>query len=308
MGKAHVAGIGRQLLRHLAIGQPLVAALAPPRAEMDLVDRHRRAQRIGAIRRRARMRDPALVDHDRGGLRAHLGGERQGIGLQRQMLAVAPDDLELVVVADPCTRDEQFPVARAAHAHRMAPSVPEIEVADHADPARIRRQHHEADTVDTVERHRMRAERVVDALMRALAEQIEIEIAQDRRKPVGILQLDDVVAEAGAELVARRAVRQGTCEQAGVMDPRQRRRLAMLADRLDIAGIGQEGAHDVAVPLGVKPEIVEGVGVAALDDGIGLGGQFAHATSCGCCARILSRPVSGTRSQSGRLASSYSIS
>ncbi|GCC48611.1 hypothetical protein chiPu_0032950, partial [Chiloscyllium punctatum] len=59
--------------------------------------------------------------------------------LQRQMLAVAPDDLELVVVADPCPRDEQLPIAGAAHPHRMPPSIPEIEVADHADSPRIRR-------------------------------------------------------------------------------------------------------------------------------------------------------------------------
>ncbi|GCC48612.1 hypothetical protein chiPu_0032951, partial [Chiloscyllium punctatum] len=110
----------------------------------------------------------------------------------------------------------------------------------------------------------MRTERVVNPLMRAFAEQIEIEIAQDRRKAVGVLQLDDVVAESGAELVARRAVRQGAREQAGIMDPRQRCGFAMLADRLDIGGIRQEGAHDVAIPLGVQAEIVERIGVATL--------------------------------------------
>ena len=83
---------------------------------------------------------------------------------------------------------------------------------------------------------------------------------------------------------------------------------AVLADRLDIGGFGQESAHHALVAFDVQAEIVEGIGVAALDDRIGFGGQFGHAASCGCCARIRKIPASGTRSQSGRCASSYSIS
>ena len=124
------------------------------------------------------------------------------------------DDLELVVVAGLGVRDEQFPIAGAAHPHGMSPPVPEIEIADHGHAPCIRRQHDEADAVDAFEPHRMRAELVVDALMGAFAEQIEIEIGQDRREAVGILELDDVVAEFGAELVAPGAVRQGADEQA----------------------------------------------------------------------------------------------
>ena len=221
MGEAEVADIARQLLGQFAIGQPLVVVLAPPRAEMDLVDRHRRAQRVDAGRRRARMRQLGLVEHDRGGARAHLGGERHRIGLQRQMLALRADDIEFVVIAGRGVRDEQLPIAVAAHAHRMPPRIPEIEIADHADAPRIRRQHHEGDAVDAVQRHRMRAELVVEPLMGAFAEQIEIEVGQNRRKAVGIVELDHVVAEAGAQLVALRAVRQRAGEQAGIVDARR---------------------------------------------------------------------------------------
>ena len=48
MGETKIARIGRKLLGQLAIGQPLIVALAPPGAEVNLVDRHRRAQRIDA--------------------------------------------------------------------------------------------------------------------------------------------------------------------------------------------------------------------------------------------------------------------
>ena len=201
MREAEILHIGRKLLGQFAIGQPFIVALAPPRAEMDLVDRDRRAQGVQARRRRARARQFGFVEDDRGGLGPDLGGEGKRIGFHRQMLAVRLDDVELVVVADAGLRNEQLPIADAAHAHRMPPPVPEIEIADDADALGVRRQHHEGDAVDAVERHRVRAELVVDPLMGAFAEQMEIEVGQDRRKAVGVVQLDDIVAEAGAELI-----------------------------------------------------------------------------------------------------------
>ena len=49
MREAEIPHIGRKLLGQLTIGQPFIVALAPPRAEMDLVDRDRRAQRVQAV-------------------------------------------------------------------------------------------------------------------------------------------------------------------------------------------------------------------------------------------------------------------
>ena len=199
MGEAHVADIGRQLLGQLAIGQPFVAALAPPRAEMDLVDRHRRAQRVDARRRRARARQSCLVEDDGGRLRPHLGGKCHRIGFQRQHAGPAADDLEFVVVAGAWRAGRTIPNSRLPRtriAWRRA--VPEIEVADHADAPGVGREHHERDAIDAFERHRMRAELVVEAQMGAFAEQIKIEIGQDRRKAIGVFEIDDVVAEARA--------------------------------------------------------------------------------------------------------------
>jgi hypothetical protein len=42
----------------------------------------------------------------------------------------------------------------------------------------------------------------------AFSQQIEIEVAEHGRETVGIVEIDDVFAEAGAELVALGAVRQ----------------------------------------------------------------------------------------------------
>ena len=112
MGEAEIADIARKLLGQLAIGQPLVVALAPPRAEMDLVDRHRRAQRVDARRRGPRMRQLGLVEHDRCGARAHFRGKRHRIGFQRQMLALRADDIEFVVIARRGVRARTTPNSR----------------------------------------------------------------------------------------------------------------------------------------------------------------------------------------------------
>ena len=131
---------------------------------------------------------------------------------------------------------------------------------------------HEGDTVDAIERHRMRAELVVDPHMRAFAEQMQIEVAQYGGKAVGIVEIDDGVAETGAQLVPGRAVRQGACEQAGVVDALKPCGFTMFADRLDIRGLRDEGAHHLVVALAVQAEIVKRIGMLAFDDRIGLGG------------------------------------
>ncbi len=96
---------------------------------------------------------------------------------------------------------KQFPIADAAHPHRMPPRIPEIEFADYADPPRVGSEHHECHAVNAIQRRRMRAELVVDPLMGAFAQKIQIEIGQHGRKAVGIVEIDHGLAEAGAQLV-----------------------------------------------------------------------------------------------------------
>src|SRR5712664_2535304 len=65
MGEAEIAGITRKLLGQIAIAQPLIVALAPPRAEMDFVDRHRPPYALvtaGAGRRCRRLVSSTTMD------------------------------------------------------------------------------------------------------------------------------------------------------------------------------------------------------------------------------------------------------
>src|SRR6185295_6297287 len=99
MGKAHVLRIGRELFGEVAIAQPLIAVLAAPGAEMHLVDRDRRAQRVDARWCGARMRDSAFVYDNRSGRGPDLRRKSHRIGFQRQMPPVGSGDVELVAVA-----------------------------------------------------------------------------------------------------------------------------------------------------------------------------------------------------------------
>jgi hypothetical protein len=116
--EAEVGDVVGELVAELLVRERAVPVgrVAAPRAEMDLVDRDGRAQRIG---RRAPVQ-PLLVapdvlripDHGRI-RRRHLGVERDRIALQAQA-AVLRADLELVLRPLVHARDEQLPDPRRA--------------------------------------------------------------------------------------------------------------------------------------------------------------------------------------------------
>jgi glycine/D-amino acid oxidase-like deaminating enzyme len=72
--------------------------------------------------------------------------------------------------------------------------------------------------------------------------------------------------------------------------------------------IRKENTDEGYVAFHVRAEIPEGVGMATLDDGISLRREGTHSGVPSERERMRQVPASGTRSQSGRCASSYSIS
>ena len=68
----------------------------------------------------------------------------------------------------------------------MAAAVPAVEVADHADPLGVRRPHGEAGAAHAVRRADVRAELVIDAPLIALAEEIQVRLAQCRQEGIRI--------------------------------------------------------------------------------------------------------------------------
>ncbi len=202
MGEPHRRHVVAELLGQLAIVEEAVAFLghAAPRPEVHLVDGHRGgvggpAAALGHPVRVLPLVAVEAVDHRGGARGVGLEGEGEGIGLQRQRLARSGDDLVLVARALGHARDEELPDAVAGmQAHRMAAAVPAVPVTDHADPLGIGRPHREGHAVDLRDARQVGAELFVDAVVRSLAEQVQVIAGQRGGEPVGVLDLPDMAA------------------------------------------------------------------------------------------------------------------
>ena len=73
-------------------------------------------------------------------------------------------------------------------------AVPAVEVADDADAIGVRRPHREVHAGRRPDGDAMRAELLERAVVRALAEQVQIEVGQHAAVAVRIVDLDDVIA------------------------------------------------------------------------------------------------------------------
>ena len=184
VGKTHVPGIGHQLLGQLVPAEPALRAAgrvidAPPRAQMHFINAHRRIQRIGAPAHFLRRRERGQGGHDAGRGRAQFGLPRIRVGAGRQQLAVGCPDFKLVVVADGHAGQKNLPnAAFAPQAHRVAPTVPDIEVAHHADARGIGRPDRKTGAGHAVHDALVGAQDFVGPQMRALAKQPDIHVAQ----------------------------------------------------------------------------------------------------------------------------------
>ena len=78
--------------------------------------------------------------------------------------------------------------------------------------------------------------------------------------------------------------------------------------RANLRRIGYKGAHHGDIFLYMPAEIVKWVGMPALDDGVSFAREFIHDGLPSVREMMRSVPASGTCSQSGRCANSYSIS
>ena len=108
---------------------------------------------------------------------------------------VARANLELVFLAVGQIRDEDFPDAgRHEQPHRVHAAVPPVEVADHADAIGVRRPHGEVHAGRRADRDPVRAELLEDAMVRAFAEQVQIEIGEHAAVAIRIVDLDRVIA------------------------------------------------------------------------------------------------------------------
>ncbi len=237
---------------------------------MDLVDRQGLVRPVSLTAGRQPVRvtpgEIGLGLGDAGRLRPGLEGE--GIGIDFDVgVAVLITDLEFVQFLRANPRQEQLPDPRAtAGAHGVDPTVPGVEVPDHAHPLGVGGPDGELHAGDAGDRAGVGAQEAVGVPVPPLAEEVQVEVGELGRKGVGVDQPVNVALPVGpVDLVARR-------DQGGVALPdeqvraRQARDLEPGAGHPDPLGLGQEEPQAALAIGDMPPQHVEGVVVAGLDD------------------------------------------
>ncbi len=182
---SHLASVGRQLRRDLAVGQEAVDIPgAPPGAEVHLVDRDRRGGTLAFPAPLHPLRVPPLEvesGDDGAGARRQLGREGERVRLVHAVAAVARGDVVLVDGPGSHSGDESLPdPGSRARPERMALLVPAVPLPHHGNRPGIRREDGEDAAGDAPGYGRMRPELLVGAEVGPLVIEVQIVVSQER--------------------------------------------------------------------------------------------------------------------------------
>ena len=311
MGERHAFKIGHQQIGQRIVVQDFGIAAPAPGPQMHLIDRDRR---LPVLMPGTHGHPTGILPvvfgqpmHDGSGLGRFLMRKTHRVRLQRQALAMGAEDFVFVDLAGGQAGDKQFPDAGAkAPTHRVAASVPCVEMPDDADTARIGGPDREGHARHALMRHRMGTKLVVKTAMAALGQQVFIHFPQNGAKAIGVVHLPFVIARAHRQFIG--TVRAGTAEEALRVDLLQREGLA-IGQGTDLGGLrGKDPQLSV-----MRSQDREGIVMLPAQDRLDPGGgqsvvqlcDIGHAVSCVNSSRI---PASGMPTQAGRLPSSYPVS
>ncbi|MNQ82799.1 hypothetical protein D3C85_978610 [compost metagenome] len=228
-----------------------IVDFALPGTGMQLIDRQRRARPLTLAAALHPVRVLPVDGQGRGNFRrrvgGHLGGQRHGVGLERQN-PVGAEDFVLVGFSRLQARNEHLPdPGRMAQAHRMAATIPHVEITDHRDPARIGGPDRKAHTVHTVDGLQLCAQAGAELPMVAFGKQVQVHLAQQRTKTVGILRGLFAAGPLGAQQVSLCPVEMAN-EQPGNFGGIQATKLltGVTGDHLHAQGVRQVGPNELA--------------------------------------------------------------
>jgi hypothetical protein len=153
----------------------------------------------------------------------------------------------------------------------VAAAIPAVEITDNGDAPGIGRPDGEVRARHTLMRDEMGAKTLIDALMRALREQIVVERPEHWPKGVGVIEVPGAARIARPQLVEapeRKASHQ-PLEKAVIVLARERaEKFALRRDHIERLGMRHEGADGGPRIRHVQTEHAEGIAVAGADDGV----------------------------------------
>ncbi len=309
VGEAHALAVLGELRRQVAVGEEGIVGAAPPRPEVHLVDRQRTDGRIDD---RA-PRHPFTVIPGVRELGDHAGRRRGSFGLARQWVclehgaSVGTEDAVLVAHARAHVGDEDLPhTAGAERAHGQCARVPSVGVAHQRDAAGERRPDRERRAAHALVVDDTRAEPLPQPVVRALADEVQVELTECRQESVGVVDLPLRVGGAVAQPVAGQVRhRHLRLEEAAIVDALHAHHAAGVSDgHLECVGVERPHHRDVAAS--VSAEHLVGIALHTLGE---LGRRLGHVDACAGSRRrghfvASRRNPSGTGTHEGRWASS----
>ena len=189
VGEMKVVEMFDHAIGHLEVAQRAVVDVAHPRAEMDLVDRHRVPPQVPP----GSGGHPTLVAplvgqvaHHRRRCRRHFVVEGERVCLVHPVAAVARCDVVLVRVtlANPGHEPRPDPGV-ALHGERVVARFPFVELADHRHVLGVRRPHGEEGSIHALSSTEVGAKLVVEAEMVPLVEEEQVVVGQLERSRIG---------------------------------------------------------------------------------------------------------------------------
>ena len=176
VGVAHVLQVGHELICQLVVGIEAAARLAPPRAEVHLIDVHRAVEQLTLALLAAVVGIAPGIAVQRTDTARRVGQRTVAEGIGIGFIdggAVAAADIEFIGVALARIGGKGLPDAVFDERHRQVLGVPEVPVAGHADALRPRGPDTENIAVDSVALCGMAAQEGIGAQLVAERETFE---------------------------------------------------------------------------------------------------------------------------------------
>mmetsp|Transcript_28476 Transcript_28476/g.53356 ORF Transcript_28476/g.53356 Transcript_28476/m.53356 type:complete len:602 (+) Transcript_28476:712-2517(+) len=288
MREPHVLGIADQLFGMFQVRQRAVAVLwhAPPRPQMDLINRDRLVDPV----QRLALGHPTFVGpfmaiqlaHDRGRFGRMFSPKAKRVRLLRQQMTVLVQQLVLIGLALAQTRHKDFPnTGLTALAHRIAPPVPRVEIADDRHTGRVWGPDGKMRARDLFMGHHMGTKNAPEIQMRALGNQVFVQLAQHRAKAIRVISLPHMGAFGDTQTVGKGvlAARRRARKNAG-REPLQRQDFAARLGIQHVDGVrfGVVDAHINLALYDMQTKDRKGIAMRARRDLVGVVHQ-GHVTS-----------------------------
>jgi len=191
VGVTEILHVGNQFGNEFVPPVEAAIVMPPPGTGMQLVDADRAMLPVEV----RTCSDPVAIapriarvfGHAAGGFRARKHLPCIGVGLSHQLTMLA-EDFVLVGMSRNETRNEQLPdTGGATAAHGMAPAIPCVEVADHADALNGGRPHGKQAACHAIDGFQARTKDFPGLEVTPLTQQIQIHLAQLRAKRIGAM-------------------------------------------------------------------------------------------------------------------------